>query len=541
MGRGGSEQSIPTPFRSPIADPLQLLCLRRAEGLRCCLVTIVGIEGTSPRRLGAQLVVSEAGEVAGSISGGCLDTSVISQAMECLQCGRSQRMRYGAGSPYIDLTLPCGSGLDLQFDGDLPSTILGALANRLAQRQLIDWLWTSDKLPPTLLDTAHSSVNADQGIHIRVAPRLRVFVAGNGENLLSFCRLARASQIELVALHPDPDLHVVLAGLGVESRLLQAPHQLPALPWDGFTAGLTLFHDHAWEMPFLLQALDSPALLVGAMGSRRAQTMRLEQLRALGAGESALARLRGPIGILPRARDPEELAVSVLGELLQCYRQRCVEHGVAARLMINRSPSAGLRIGILAAGTSTRLGRPKQLVPIRGVPLLQHTIDQTAELVDKVWVVLGANGDHCWAALREHSRLERIDVSTAEPRLSASISTIAGHAEGDPEALHLLLILADQYRVDPHWLNQLVHLSSEHPEAIIASRYDGVRGVPAMFPRRCFSSLQQLHGDQGARQLLRDPAEHVVEYFSPHGPGDIDTELDLQSLPFGIGCTSVHQ
>nr|WP_225444436.1 XdhC family protein [Pseudomarimonas arenosa] len=319
------------PFRSPIHNPLQLLCQRHCEGLRSCLVTIVGIEGTSPRRLGAQLVVTEAGEVAGSISGGCLDTSVIERAIACLQLGQSQRIRYGAGSPYIDLTLPCGSGLDLQFDGDIPHPTLSRITEHIDQRRLINMFWRSANQPPELMIDQDSEPSpTDEAVQIRIAPRLRVFVAGNGDNLLAFCRLARASQLEVVALHPDPALAPLLIELGVESRLLQSPQLLPTLPWDAFSAGFTLFHDHHWELPFLLQALDSHALMIGAMGSQRAQANRLEQLRVHGASEAALQRLRGPIGLLPRARDPEELAVSVLGELMQSYRQQCRRHGMAA-------------------------------------------------------------------------------------------------------------------------------------------------------------------------------------------------------------------
>lgn len=319
----------PTPFRSSIADPLQLLCQRGAEGLRCCLVTLVGVQGTSPRSLGAQLTVTESGEVTGSISGGCLDASVLAEAMRCLHDGRSQRVRYGAGSPYIDLSLPCGSGLDLQFDGALSADTLRGIYDRLAQRRLIDLSWHSADAPPQLL-TDGASGDGQASIHVRIAPRMRVVVAGRGENLRAFCRLARASQIDVVALHPDRDAHEWLRDLGVHTHLLQSPHVLPALPWDAFSAAITLFHDHAWEVPFLLQALQSEAMTVGAMGSQRAHALRVEQLREHGAGVSSIARLRGPIGLLPRARDPEELAVSVLAELLQCYRAQCAKHGVTA-------------------------------------------------------------------------------------------------------------------------------------------------------------------------------------------------------------------
>lgn len=329
--RADSER-VPLPlFRSRIADPLQLLCRRRAEGLRCCLVTLVGLQGTSPRRLGAQLAITEVGEATGSISGGCLDASVLAEAMHCLHEGRSRRVRYGAGSPYIDLALPCGSGLDLQFDGAIHADTLIGIHDCLTHRRLIDLSWTSAAQPPDLLaDDACADAHSDGSAHVRIAPRLRVFVAGNGENLRAFCRIARAGEVEVIALHPDRDADAWLRGLDLHTHLLQSPLMLPALTWDAFSAAITLFHDHQWEVPFLLQALQSDAFMVGAMGSQRAHALRVEQLREHGAGEQAIGRLRGPIGMLPRAREPEELAISVLGELMQCYRQQCARYGVAA-------------------------------------------------------------------------------------------------------------------------------------------------------------------------------------------------------------------
>ncbi|MBD8525354.1 nucleotidyltransferase family protein [Pseudomarimonas arenosa] len=189
-----------------------------------------------------------------------------------------------------------------------------------------------------------------------------------------------------------------------------------------------------------------------------------------------------------------------------------------------------LRIAILAAGESKRLGQPKQLVPINGIPLLQHAINQAAPLVEKVWVVLGKHGDLCWQALSGQQPLRRINVSDPEPRLSASLRTAASHAKDDPHAQHLLLMLVDQYRVDTAWLNALIQLSHHRPDAVIASHYHGIRGVPALFPRRSFTALQTLHGDQGARYLLRQASEQVVEYRSPQGPGDVDSESDLAQL-----------
>jgi xanthine dehydrogenase accessory factor len=303
-----------------------------ARGERCALATIVGIEGAAPRRIGAQMAVTADGRSAGSFSGGCLDAAVIEDAQRALADGASRRVRYGAQSPYVDLVLPCGSGLDLQFDGALPPATLAPIAAALKQRRAFVLEWREPTQPPVYRDLANddepSSILGDAGrdrapVRIVQRPGLRLVLAGAGDTLLTMCALARAADIDVVALTPDAPLRAPLAALGVQAHVLQAKHALPALVWDAYTAAIALFHDHDWELPFLQAALASDACLVGAMGSPRAQAARLDALRERGVSAQALARLRGPLGLLPRARDPQELAVSILAEAMQAYRTHC--------------------------------------------------------------------------------------------------------------------------------------------------------------------------------------------------------------------------
>ncbi len=304
--------------------PLDLLIQCHARGDGCALVTLVGIHGAAPRRIGAQMAVSADGEVAGSFSGGCLDASVIEEAQRALAERISRRVRYGADSPYVDIVLPCGSGLDLQFDGTVPAAIVDAIAHAIARRNAFDLRWRDPTQPPECLASAQMSETqmSEHETRIRHVPALRLVLAGAGETLLAMCKQARAADIDVIALSPDRELRAPLAALGVEFHSLQAQHALPPLRFDAYTAAITLFHDHDWELPFLQQALASDACLVGAMGSPRAQAQRLEHLQARGVAPAVLTRLRSPLGLLPRARDPQELAVSILAEAMQTYRAR---------------------------------------------------------------------------------------------------------------------------------------------------------------------------------------------------------------------------
>ncbi len=302
--------------------PLELLIGCRARREACALVTLVGIHGPAPRRIGAQMAVSASGEVAGAFSGGCLDAAVIEEAQRALAERVSRRIRYGADSLYVDIVLPCGSGLDLQFDGALPTATIDAIAQAIAQRARFDLRWCDPGQPPDCLGPAAGAASSDE-VRIPYLPPLRLVLAGAGDTLLAMCRQARAADIDVVALSPDRALHAPLQAIGVPLHVLQAQHALPPLAFDACTAAITLFHDHDWELPFLQQALASDACLVGAMGSPRTQALRLELLQARGVPAPALARLRSPLGLLPRARDPQELAVSILAEAMQAYRERC--------------------------------------------------------------------------------------------------------------------------------------------------------------------------------------------------------------------------
>ncbi len=179
-------------------------------------------------------------------------------------------------------------------------------------------------------------------------------------------------------------------------------------------------------------------------------------------------------------------------------------------------------IAILAAGASTRLGQPKQLVQWRGISLLQHAVDTACAVSPRALLMLGADADALWRTLQAPPELKRVDVPDHRDGLSASLRAAVTCAECDAAVDRLLVMLVDQYTVDAEWLRALLALADTHPQRIVASRYDGFRGVPAVFPRSAFAALAALRGDQGARALLRDE-DNPIDCIAPHAPGDVDT------------------
>jgi xanthine dehydrogenase accessory factor len=139
----------------------------------------------------------------------------------------------------------------------------------------------------------------------RYVPGLRLVLLGAGSECAALMALAHT--LGIAAEWRE-------AGEGL--ALGQPPEGLAVDPW---TAVLLLFHDHEWEHALLEWALDTPAFHIGAQGGAPAREERVERLRAAGRGEAELARVRSPVGLIPRARDPQVLALSVLAEVVDAY------------------------------------------------------------------------------------------------------------------------------------------------------------------------------------------------------------------------------
>jgi len=179
---------------------------------------------------------------------------------------------------------------------------------------------------------------------------------------------------------------------------------------------------------------------------------------------------------------------------------------------------------ILAAGASTRLGEPKQLITIHGETLLARAIRIAQESgVDHVFAVLGANS----AALRAHAHIATIVENPLwQQGMGTSIRTgVQAAAAYDA----VLLLTCDQPSVTPFHLVQLL-VAGEEGKRIAASAYAERTGVPALFPQKYFAELIALTGDSGARNLLRMHKQDVVEVPLENGELDLDTPESLEAI-----------
>ncbi|MFN2100007.1 XdhC family protein [Altererythrobacter sp. MF3-039] len=288
------------------------------RGRRACLVTVTDVTGASVRNPGAHMGVSEDGISCGSLSGGCIEKAVVGEALKAIAAGAPHRIAYGAGTPIIDIRLPCGGRVDLLFTPLTEAQIIDALFERLESRQLAVLALPSNAAAPQLRESGETGWE-DENFMVRHHPPLRLLVAGHGGTVEALVRQAGALGIACQVVSPDPDIIAALEPTNAQARLLSRLGEPLGIECDAWMAAAFFFHDHDWETDLMAEALASPCFYVGAMGSLATHEKRMELLRTVGVSESAIARIAAPIGLIPSSRDPETLALSALVEVVDSY------------------------------------------------------------------------------------------------------------------------------------------------------------------------------------------------------------------------------
>lgn len=289
----------------PVYRDFVLPALRnwRRAGHRTALLTLISTTGQSPRPVGSQLAVCDTGEACGLITGGCAEGTLVLDALEAMRLGENRVELYGEGSRFKDITLPCGSGLKVFFDVGISDAEIGRIIARRDTRQPASMLISAPGEPAY---TRH------------YLPACRLVAIGQGPIMEALAQMAPALEIELGIWSPDAALAARLNG-----RHLTSPEDFDAA-FDRYSAVATVFHDHSYEPPVLLRALQSESFFIGALGSRKAHARRLETLRELGAAPETVTRIHGPVGLDIAAASPPEIALSILAQVVEHWRRTVV-------------------------------------------------------------------------------------------------------------------------------------------------------------------------------------------------------------------------
>lgn len=334
------------------SDVRPALAAASRAGRSAVLGTLYAHEGAAPLGEGAQILF-DGGAAAGFLSGGCVEGDVALHARSVIAHGEPMRLVYGRGGP-PDIQLLCGSRIEVLLERVAPDD--GALARLLAlDAARRPALWLTDglvraclaegelgsALPPPLQAAlvearARPSVSGACGAAVfrRFAPRLRLVVVGGDPITLAIARLAADAGFETALVRPKgPAAPPPVAG--VRYFRGDPAEAFGVLGLDPWTAVAIATHDIDIDHDALRVALPSAAGYIGALGSRRRIPERLERLSHDGVADSALARLRAPIGLNIGARAPYEIAVSVVAEAIQTLKAQD-----AARAWPNASAAA---------------------------------------------------------------------------------------------------------------------------------------------------------------------------------------------------------
>ncbi|MEP2735908.1 MAG: XdhC family protein [Erythrobacter sp.] len=299
---------------------------RLNAGEAAVLVTITSVQGSSMREAGTHMGVAADGSFAGSLSGGCIENAVVAEALEAVNEGAPRIVRFGAGSPYIDIKLPCGGGLDIHFLPLMDADFITACQFAITERRPFAMLLPTQGGAKFLPDWHSTEILPDGNAVIGHWPAPRLIVLGHGASVPALARLALQMHLEVEVLSSDPAIVAELES-DANARHLLSPADTEKLNSDPWSAIVFLFHDHDWEAALMARAMELPHFYLGAMGGRKAHAMRTQSLKKMGCGEEGIAKIRAPIGLFHSSRDPESLALSALGEVVESYHAANFSNG----------------------------------------------------------------------------------------------------------------------------------------------------------------------------------------------------------------------
>lgn len=305
-------------------DSLDLQVLAQARdwvrgGRAVWLVSVAQTWGSAPRPPGSLLCVRDDGQVAGSVSGGCVEDDLIARVRRGERSDTPQEVTYGVSADEAArFGLPCGGTLRLIQEPLHDTSWIDALLERTARHELV----ARELDMATGRVTLHTAQRGDvfafnAGVMRQIfGPRWRVLVIGAGQLSRVFAQMALALDFEVVVCDPREEYHLSWDIPGTTFTRDMPDDAVLALRLDAHSAVVAVTHDPKLDDMVLLEALKSPAFYIGALGSRGNTAKRKERLKLFDLTDAQLERLHGPIGLDIGSKTPAEIAVSILAEII---------------------------------------------------------------------------------------------------------------------------------------------------------------------------------------------------------------------------------
>jgi xanthine dehydrogenase accessory factor len=337
-----------------LKDVLATLERWAAEGLRAAAATVVRVDRSAPRQPGSVMAVSERGDVAGSVTGGCVEPAVFEEAEAVLAGEPARLVTYGIADEYaFGVGLPCGGTVQI-FVEPLEHELVAAVAEAVREERPLAYVtivggpaagargvlgagpgdlapaWAEGR--PELLagaramlargETGLLQVGEDEIFVSSFVPRPNMYVFGAIDHAAAVATVGRFLGYRVTVCDARAAFVTPERFPDVDELVVEWPHDfLARSPVDERTAICVLTHDHKFDVPLLKAALETPALYIGAMGARRTTEQREARLREEGVSDEALARIHAPIGLPIGSRTPEEVAIAIAAEIVAIARR----------------------------------------------------------------------------------------------------------------------------------------------------------------------------------------------------------------------------
>ncbi len=324
------------------AIPETALAWHRA-GQGAVLATVVQTWGSAPRPVGSQLAISGAGEIMGSVSGGCVEGAVIVGAQDALKDGRSRILEFGvADETAFEVGLACGGTIRILLEpvgtaGGIPEALLAELVAARTARRPVAYVVDTGSWRRRLGGAAEfpARFRADRpgfgedgrtfiAIH---NPPLRMFVVGAVHIAQALLPMARLAGHDVTLIDPR-ETFAAAARFPGETILDDWPDEaLAARGLDERSSVVTLSHDPKIDDPAIMAALASDVFYLGCLGSTRTHAKRVARLEAAGFGAGEIARIHAPVGLDIGAQSPAEIAIAIMAEITARLRRGALAEG----------------------------------------------------------------------------------------------------------------------------------------------------------------------------------------------------------------------
>ncbi len=322
---------------SPDTELLRTAITWIKQGAEVVLATVVQTWGSAPRPAGSLAAITTSGQIAGSVSGGCVEDDLVTNIC---RNGKTisipEIVSYGVTtSEARTFGLPCGGQLVLVLEKLAGTKTMEHILEQIGNRQQTVRRLCLETGAVTLLspqpDTQPLRWNG-QYIEKLFGPAWRLLIIGAGQLSRYVAQIALTLDYQVIVCDPRQEYLSSWQMPGIKLDSQMPDDAVTTLASDKYSAVVALTHDPKLDDMALMTALDSKAFYVGALGSRRTNSSRRKRLATLGISEAGIARLHGPVGLPIGSRTPPEIAVAIMAELT------AERHGVKLSGNTNQSP-----------------------------------------------------------------------------------------------------------------------------------------------------------------------------------------------------------